>query len=113
MWEAITAVATAATTLIILITVIVGRRQLDQLRRTTQLEGAMGIFAELDSPTIDEARLFALHELPAKVKDEQYRKECEMFALSDVRVHKELVLLRFFERIGAYVEEGLIEGEII
>jgi len=73
----------------------------------------MGIFAELDSPLIDDARRFVMHELPEKLKDPAFLKDVELIALGDPNVHKELVLLRFFERVGAYVDEGLIDGEII
>ena len=97
-WEAVTALGSAATAIVIVVTVIFGRRQLDELRRATQLEGAMRIFAELDSPEVDEARRFVTYELPEKLKDAQFRKEVELTALGDPRVHKELVLLRFFDR---------------
>jgi hypothetical protein len=112
-WEALTAIGSAATAIIILITVIVGFRQLDELRRATQLEGAMGIFAELDSHEVDEARKFVTYELPKRLQDPQFCKEIELTVLCDPKVHKELVLLRFFDRVGTYVEEGLIEGDII
>jgi hypothetical protein len=112
-WSALTAIGTIATALVIFVTVVVGRRQLDELRRATQLSGAMGIFAELDSPEVDDARRFVTYELPEKLKDPQFRKEIELTSLGDPRVHKELVLLRFFDRMGTYVEEGLIEGDII
>jgi len=112
-WEALTALGSIATAIVILITVIVGRQQLDELRRATQLEGAMGLFAELDSAAIDDARRFATYELPAKLKDPLFRKEVELTSLADERVHKELVLLRFFDRVGAYVEGGLIDGELV
>ena len=112
-WEAITAIGSLATAVVILVTVVVGFRQLDELRRATQLEGAMGIFAELDSPLVDDARVFVTYELPNKLKDPQFRKEIDLSALGDPKVHKELVLLRFFDRVGTYVEEGLIEGDIL
>lgn len=112
-WGAVSAIGSIATAVIILITVVIGRRQLDQLRRATQLEGAMGIFAELDSDVIDEARRFAIHELPSRLQNAEFRRECELIGWADPKVHKELILLRFFERLGAYVEEGLIDGEII
>ena len=112
-WEALSAISAFATMVVILVTVFVGRRQLDQLRRATQLEGAIAIFEELDSEVIDEARRFAMHELAGKLKDPHFRKEVEFITLVDTRVHRELVLLRFFERIGAYVDEGLVDGTIV
>jgi hypothetical protein len=112
-WEALSAVSALATMVVILVTVFVGRRQLDQLRRATQLQGAIAIFEELDSEEIDEARRFAMHELAGKLEDPQFRKEIEFITLVDTRVHRELVLLRFFERVGAYVDEGLVDGTIV
>jgi len=112
-WLALSAIGSLATAVVILVTVIVGWRQLDELRRATQLEGAMHIFAELDSPELDDARRFVTYELHEKLKDPQFRKEVELTSLGDARVHKELLILRFFDRVGTYVEEGLIEGEII
>jgi hypothetical protein len=112
-WTALSAVGSVATAVVITVTVIVGWRQLDELRRATQLEGAMRIFAELDSPELDDARRFVTYELHEKLKDPQFRKEVELTSLGDARVHKELLILRFFDRVGTYVEEGLIEGEII
>jgi hypothetical protein len=53
MWEIVSAVATALTGIIILVTVVLGshqlrvtNRQLEQLQRATQLEGTMKIFED-------------------------------------------------------------------
>src|SRR5690348_9536417 len=69
-WEAVSALAAVFTGLIIAATVIVGVRQLrltqetlEHLRRATQLEGAMKIYADLNSPEFRESQLFVLNDL--------------------------------------------------
>lgn len=112
-WEAVTAIGTVFTGLVILVTVILGRRQLDHLRRATQLEGTIAVFAELDSPAQVEARRFVQFELPQRLKEEPFRGETALVGAVDETVHKELLILRTFERIGAYVNEGLLEGSLV
>jgi hypothetical protein len=80
-WEALSAIGTVFTGLIILLTVILGARQLkaatahvDHLRRATQLEGAMQIFAQMRSPEFLDSYRFVLQELPDRLNDEEFRK---------------------------------------
>ena len=119
-WEALTAIGTMFTGLVILITVIFARRQLEltrnqleHLRRTTQLEGATAVFTELDSPRQLEGRRFVRDELAARMKDPIFRGEVRWAGLVDETQHKELIVLRFFERIGVYVNAELIDEEIV
>ncbi|HMD02517.1 MAG TPA: hypothetical protein VKG44_06070 [Candidatus Baltobacteraceae bacterium] len=56
-WEAVTAIATAVTAIVIAATVAVGYRQIrlaaaqvEHLRRSTQLDGTMKVFSELGTP---------------------------------------------------------------
>jgi hypothetical protein len=119
-WEAVTAIGTVFTGLVIFFTVLIGQRQikvtvdqLRQLRRASQLDAANVIFAELASPTFIEARRFILNELPERLKDTRFRKELEIVGRADDSVHKELVILRTFERIALYVEQELLDPELI
>ena len=120
IWEALTAIGTIFTGLVILVTVLFARRQvemmrhqLDQLRRTTQLEGATAVFAEMDSPWQIEARHFVRDDLPRLMTDPKFHDEVALIGAMDEAVHKELVVLRFFEKVGVYVSQGLIDGEVI
>lgn len=89
-------------------------RQLDQLRRSTQLEGAMTIFVELTSPEFAESTRFIHNELPERMKDPEFRRGVALADRApDVAVHKELHAGRLLECIGAYVKHGLLDGEII
>lgn len=111
-WEAVTAVSTAATTIILLLTVLMGKRQVDLLRRSTQLEGVFNVLRELDSEKYIESRRFVLHELEGRLKDPQFRKDIED-GVADETVHKEIPTLRIFEEIGAYVKFGLVDADTI
>src|ERR1700722_5397195 len=116
MWEIVSAVATALTGVIILVTVILGSRQLrltneqlKQLRRATQLEGTMRIFEVLRGPQFAEALHFLAREFAERMKDEDFRREALASGV-DVSVHKERFVLRTYEEIGTYVRHGLLSG---
>ena len=119
-WEAITALATALSALVIAITVILGARQvritgqqLEHLRQATQLEGVMKIFEEIDTPTNRASQQFIAQDLAACLRDEEFRRGVALSGRADLTVHKEMHLMRFFETVGAYVKYGLLDGEII
>jgi hypothetical protein len=119
-WEAVTALSTAFTGLVIFFTVLFARhqlhltrQQLEQLRKSSQLEGAVAIFADIDGPKVEDARQFVLHELSRRMQDPKFREELQLLALVDETVHKELIVLRAYERVGAYVDEGLIDAEVV
>ena len=119
-WEAVTAIASLLTGLVIAATVIVGIRQLrltrdtlEHLRRATQLEGAMQIFADLNTAEFRESQFFIANQLADAFEDPAFRETVRLVGLADTHLHKELYLMRCFERIGAYVRNGLIDGTIV
>ena len=121
-WEAVAAVGSVLSATVIAITVIfasrqvkVGARQaqltndqLNHLRRSTQLEGAMRIFEEMDKLEFREAVRFVVHDLHTHMQNEQFRDAVAFPEAAPDGVHKENVVMRFFERVGAYVREGLV-----
>jgi len=119
-WEAVTAVSTAFTGLVIFFTVLLGRRQiavtvdqLRQLRQAQQLDATNVIFTELSSPAFLDARRFILDDLPERMKDPKFRREVDMVGRGDENVHKELIVLRLFERIAMYVERDLLDSSLV
>lgn len=126
-WEAVAAVGSVLSATVIAITVIfasrqvkVGARQaqltndqLNHLRRSTQLEGAMRIFEEMDKLEFREAVRFVVHDLHTHMQNEQFRDAVAFPEAAPDGVHKENVVMRFFERVGAYVREGLLDGALI
>jgi hypothetical protein len=117
IWQAITAIATAVTAIVIAATVAVGYRQIrltrDQLehfRRSTQLDGTMKAYAEFDTPEFRAARLFVENELPERMKDERFREEILLpFQALDEKEHQELCIAQTFEKIGTYARHGLLD----
>lgn len=126
-WEAFAAVSTAFTGIVILATAIVALReariageharatrdQLEHLRKATAFEGALAVFAELDTPFQMNARHFVQFELAHRMKDEHFRHEVALVAGADELEHKELTVLRCFERIGAYVRKGWVDADVV
>jgi hypothetical protein len=126
-WEAVAALGSVLSATVIAITVIfasrqvkVGARQaqltndqLNHLRRSTQLEGAMRIFDDMDKPEFREAVRFVVHDLRNHMQDPAFRDAVGFPEAASDSVHKENIVLRFFERVGAYVREGLLDGSLI
>jgi hypothetical protein len=126
-WEAVAAVSTAFTGLVILVTALAAMRevriaaehsrstrdQLEHLRKATQFEGALAVFAELDTPFQVNARHFVQFELENRMQDEQFREEVALIAGADELEHKELTVLRCFERIGTYAKKGWVDEDVV
>jgi hypothetical protein len=126
-WEAFAAVSTAFTGLVILVTAIVALReariaaehsratrdQLEHLRKATQFEGALAVFAELDTPLQQSARHFVQFELGPRMLDDGFRQEVSLIAGADELQHKELTVLRCFERVGTYVQKGWVDSDVV
>jgi hypothetical protein len=120
-WEALTAISTAVSAIVIAATVAVGYRQirlagehLKHLQHWTQLEGTMKVFAELEAPEFRAARLFVENELEARIQDPQFREELLLpFHALDEHEHKELLVAQTFEKIGTYARHGLLDTILI
>lgn len=118
-WEAIAAVASAFSSLAVVAAILVAVRQLrvgaaqvDHLRRATQLDGTMKLFALLTTPEQGEARHFIIEELADRCRaDPVYRDE--LFNLRDIRAHREFEVGKLMEMIGIYVKHGLLDPEIV
>lgn len=119
-WEAVTATATLVSSLAVLAAVIiairqvrVGNAQVDALRRATQLDGTMKIFALLTTPEQREARRFVVEDLERRFReDEAYREQ--LLHLSDqAHAHPELSVMRLMEMTGIYIKHGLLEADIV
>jgi hypothetical protein len=120
VWEALTAIGSIASALVIAVTVVMAARQvrittdqLEQTRRATQFEAARSVLLEMVEPKFVEAYRFIVHDLPARMKDEEFYRGVGQIGLSDIEVHREIYLLRALDRIGTYVRYGLVDGAII
>jgi len=114
-WEAFTALSTFFTGLVILATVLLGARQLVQLRKATQLEGIMKIADQLLDPDYQSALRFVRYELSERVKDPDFQRDWEAGSVlrMDPHKHPEIHVLFKHELIGTYVKEGLLDGSTV
>ncbi len=120
-WEALTAIATAASAIVIAATVAVGYRQirltgeqLEHLRRSTQLDGTMKAFANLETPEFRSARIFVENELAAQMQNERFREELLLpFQSLDESVHQEILVAQTFEKIGTYARHDLLDPTLM
>jgi len=125
--EALAAVSTAFTGFVILATALAAmrevriaaehagatREQLAHLRKATQFEGALAVFADLDTPAQVKARHFVQFELEQRMRDPRFRDEVALIAGADELEHQELAVLRCFERVATYVHKGWVDGDAV
>lgn len=111
-WEAVTAVTSAITTLVLIVTVIMASRQVQLLRRSTQLDGLIRILEEMDDPALIAAYHFVLDQLPARMQDATFRQSV-VDGKTDESIQQYLPILRFFEKVGSFVKFGLLEPEAV
>lgn len=111
-WEALTAIGTLVTAMIIGVTAVVAVYQIRHLRAATQLESYLDLMREATSAEMAAWTDYVETVLPRQMQDEAYRRE-----LSDGRVdfktHRELSLGAFWEKIGALVHYKLIESDAL
>ncbi len=115
-WNAVSATGTVITAVVVAVTAIFGFDQLRQLRRATQLDGAMRILSELNTPAYLKARQFVATELPKSLDDPKFRKEVELGGIwtkNPDMIHHEQSVLRTFEAIGSMVQQGLLERDVV
>src|SRR4029077_12520459 len=111
-WEALTAIASAITTIVLIATVVMARHQVQLLRRSTQLDGLMRILAEMDDPAQVASYRFVIDELPAKMQDPIFRQRV-IEGKTDESIHRYLPILAFFEKVGSFVKFGLIDPDAV
>lgn len=114
-WEALSAIATAFTGLVIMFTVIIGVRQaraaLDQIgeaHRATQLDGMMRIFEQFDDPRFLSGRQYIKNELATRMAQPDFEDYLRDTAANEFPWSKTLGTL---ERIGVFIRLGRLEGE--
>jgi hypothetical protein len=119
-WEALTAVASLLSSVAVLAAVLiavrqvrVGAAQVDALRRATQLDGTMKVFAMLTTPEQREGRRFIVEDLADRCRDDAVYRD-ELFNLrGDMREHREIAVMSLLEMLGIYVKHGLLDPEIV
>jgi hypothetical protein len=125
-WEAVTAISTAFTGLVIAVTAVAAFRELrltaedaaasrdhlKQLQLATQFEGVRAVFDELDSAQQVEARRFVITQLAVRMRDPNFRAEIARAGAVDETAHPEIQVLRCFERFAYYVKKGFVDPDV-
>jgi hypothetical protein len=125
-WEAVSAISTAFTGIVILLTVIYAAKQvsvlseqskalaaqLEHLRRATQLDGTLAVFEEIFSDDYMNGYRFVMTEFEERMKDPTFHAEA-LENTPDVEKHKERQVMRHMERIGTLVKNDLLDGNVL
>lgn len=119
-WESWTAIGSLLSAAVIAVTVIYAARQaritadqLEQMRRATQFEATRTVFSEFVDPQFVDAYKFVFQDFRRLSETDAFRRDFAQVGLVDETVHKEIIVLRALERIGAYVRYGLVDPEMI
>ncbi len=109
--EALSTAAAVGTFLVIAATAIAALVQLRHLRVSNQLEALLAILSLPYDPILNEALLFVSHELETRLRDANFRRELEK-PQPDRKIHKELLVCDYYERLGSIVKNGLIPEDL-
>jgi len=110
-WEAVTALASAATSVVVAATAVAALVQLRHLRQSNQLEALLTILRMPYDHVLNDAFNFCHHDLQERLKDPEFLPSLDIVPV-DRQVHKELWVLDYYERIGSYMKYCLIEPEV-
>ncbi|GAC1499005.1 MAG: hypothetical protein NVS1B14_02260 [Vulcanimicrobiaceae bacterium] len=112
-WEAVSAMSSLVTGIVILLTVVYAARQVrvlsaqtEDLHRATQFDGMLRIFDRLQAPEFLASRLYILNELPKRLNDPQFLEELKA---SDAP-QPWLPALTALESVGTFIHFGYLEG---
>ncbi len=113
-WEAVSALATLFTGVVILATVAVGLVQLSELRRATQLEGVVRVAEMFSTADFLEGLRFLRSDFERQFnEDPQFREDFFTPLKNSAASHREHQVLMVFELVGTYIKHGLVNGEAI
>jgi len=112
-WEAVSALATLFTGLVILATVGVGLVQLSELRRATQLEGVMEVADMFGTSEFLQCLRFVRYEFAERFTNDPTFREEFFTPLGTTNAHPEHRVLMVFELVGTYIKHGLVNGDAV
>jgi len=110
--EWVGAAAAVGTFVVIFATAIAAIVQLRHMRASNQLQGQIAILSQPFEPVLMESFEFVTHELAERMKDPAFRRDLETTMPIDRRVHKELRLCDYYERLGSMLKYGLFWEEL-
>ena len=114
-WDALTAVSTAASALVVLVAGAVAVYQLREGRRASQFDATQRMVDRIIDPRFNRAVRYVLDELPKRMEDPEYRGELERARGWDIDPdrHPEVVVLARLEEVGIYLRHRLLLGDAL
>jgi hypothetical protein len=109
--DTLNTIASYGADIIFLATALAALIQLRHLRSANDLQGLLKVLEMAYQPAIQEAFDFVTHEYPEKIKDPAFRRELLIHPI-DSHVHKELIAIEYYERLGSYVKNHLIPADL-
>jgi len=110
-WEALTAIASLITAIVIAATAIIAVVQIRHLRTANQLSAALSLYQEVDQVELRKARTFVATELEESVRDPAFREEL-VSGKFDRDLHPEIRLGNYWEKFGLLMRTGLIDRKL-
>lgn len=108
--EAWTTVAAVGTFIVITITAIAAFIQLHHLRASNQLSAMLKLLELEQSSALEDRFHFVRTQLAEKMQDPQFRATLDAQPV-DRTLHPERHVIAWFEHIGAWMKNGLIDEE--
>jgi hypothetical protein len=108
--EAWTTFAAVGTFVVITITAVAAFIQLHHLRASNQLSAMLKLLELEQSPALEERFHFVRTQLAAKMKDPEFLASLDDTPV-DRTLHPERHVIAWFEHIGAWMKNGLIEEQ--
>jgi hypothetical protein len=109
-FEAWTTFAAVGTFVVITITAVAAFIQLHHLRASNQLSAMLKLLELEQSPALEERFHFVRTQLAAKMKDPDFVASLDEGPV-DRTLHPERHVIAWFEHIGAWMKNGLIEEQ--
>jgi hypothetical protein len=110
-WEALNTIAAFGSDTLLLLAAVAAIIQLRHLRNGNDLQGLLKVLEMAYQPAIQDAFDFLTHTFPEKIKDPKFRHELLVHPI-DSHVHKELIAMEYYERLGSYVKNHLIPADL-
>ncbi len=110
-WEALAAISSLLTAIIIGLTAVIAMIQIRHLRTAAQLQSFIDLMNEAFGPQMISAGAYVEKVLPERLKDEAYRREL-VEGRYDFEKHQELVLGAFWEKVGTLIHFRVIQADV-
>jgi hypothetical protein len=109
-FEAWTTFAAVGTFVVITITAVAAFIQLHHLRASNQLSAMLKLLELEQSPALEDRFHFVRTQLAEKMKDPEFRASLDHRPV-DRTLHPERHVIAWFEHIGSWMKNGLIDEE--